>query len=254
VTERQFAELLSATTSLEQLTYIPMPQNLLTPRWDPIHGDTTLVAPGKVTAILNNHCPHLHKTLRQLTLEHFPLNDGAYRGVYSPLPNLTALRAACLGVSGLFLTPADHISVATAEGIVPTAPKPLAHLLPPHITALDIVTAGYWKERTAAALAQLLCDMQADKACLSSLKAIRVWDKLLFVPDAPRQNHAHPFFPYWWSLGEEEVERERGWDLGVVGELAEAVGLEVAVNPDKVPLVIRQLGEFSPVEARGQSF
>jgi hypothetical protein len=64
VTEGRFAGLLSACTSLEELTYISMPNNIIKSQWFRSDPDGTDISPGKLTAILNDQCPHLRNSLR----------------------------------------------------------------------------------------------------------------------------------------------------------------------------------------------
>jgi hypothetical protein len=171
--------------------------------------------------------------------------NGAYRGVYSSLNNLTALNEACLGASGLFITAADHPSIL--QGIQPVRPAPLSRILPPNISSLDLVMAGYWKQQTSAAITDLLSDIHHDKTLLPHLKAIRAWSSLPFVPADPVPRH--PFFPAWWSVEDEQREREREWDP-MVEQRARAAGLGFAVDPETAPRIMRQLRDSSPVEAR----
>jgi hypothetical protein len=244
---RQFAALLSACTNLQELTYISIPNNIIESQWfhSAPHGPD--VAPEKLTAILNDQCPHLHNILRRLTLEHFPMAQGTYRGVYSSLNNLTALKEACLGASGLFITAADHPSILA--GIQPMQPAPLSLILPPNISSLDIPMAGYWKDRTAAAITHLIQDTQsANNSPLPHLKTIRLWCSLPFVPADPVPRH--PFFPAWWTAEAEQRAREREWDLPQVEERARAAGLGFAVDPETAPRIMLQLRDSSPGEAR----
>jgi hypothetical protein len=111
--------------------------HLIARQWPTVIGSD--VRPNQITKILNHGCPKLRNTLRWLTLEHlpeikfqFPIVDSTisrirtnYLGVYSSLDNLVALKEACLGANGLFLTPADQPILP--HNVARTAKAPLRH-------------------------------------------------------------------------------------------------------------------------------
>jgi hypothetical protein len=255
MTEVQLVALLSECANLADLTYISMPRDLVALLIFPRGG--AAVYPHQVTDILNHHCPNLRKTLRRLTLEHLPLvrfdhpTDGSgvrrlcnrYIGAYSPLANLTSLKEVCLGANGLFISPRDQLILPPPDKLV--LGKPLHEILPHNIVSLDIIMAGQWKVRTAAALMQLLWEMKTGRASFRDLKDIRVWSGMPHCPFNPDSREANTSYIEWWFSTTDPRESRCEWDPRVE-EMAAAAGIKFGFNPSTVPPLIQRLCSFMP--------
>lgn len=116
------------------------------------------------------------------------------------------------------------------EGVEPALPWPLAHVLPPGIVSLDIVTAESWQERTADAVARLLEAMRSGSAVLKDLKKVRVK-------------------PEGWLLVKKGAARarepEKEWDTEVE-DMAAAVGVTLCINSETLPPLMQRLYHFAP--------
>ena len=173
LTEHCLAALLSGLHHLIDLTFISLSEDVVVQYHVADGTPGVAVRPNEVTDILNRRCPHLHKTLRRLTLEHLPEASGAYIGICSSLRNLEAVEEICLGANGLFTTSDDILSVA--EGVTPVLLAPLARILPPNIVSLDIFGVDNFDKRTFYLIIQLYKVIYMGEAYFRHLKDIRAW-------------------------------------------------------------------------------
>ena len=195
--------LLYTCTNLTDLTYLPEVRRR-TPNRRPL------------TQTIDECCPNLHRTLRQLTVDDLGYFD--FIPGYTSVRSLIALEKIQLWASGLFswIAKQNHL-----PGHLKRVPEPLLNILPSNIISVGILEAENWMKESSDLLIELFEHIQTGNASFPNLKEIRVW-----FTDAP------------W----EKEKRMQGWDQAKVDVLATALGIKVFIEQQaRVPPSIDML-------------
>jgi hypothetical protein len=207
-TDAGLAELLANCANLQVFSYVSMYNGVHIRR----RNFGAALLPDGITNLLTRSV-HLHRTLRQLTLEHYPMNETGAAGAYTSLQALEAVTEVHLGAIGLFSKPQDnpHYYAPAGPGL-PALPQPLGRILPPNTATLNIFQVGDWKQRASDAVLKLLEVIRVEGR-FRRLRQIRVWTDQLW----PRP-HVYGARP--------SVER---WVPGIADEAA-ALGIEFCID------------------------
>lgn len=208
-TDAGLAALLANCANLQVFSYISMDNDVHARRRD----FGTPLLPDGITKLLTRSV-HLHRSLRQLTLEHYPMNETGAAGAYTSLQALEAVTEVHLGAIGLFSKPQDNPRYwAPAGPGLPALPQPLGSILPPNIATLNIFQVGDWKQRASDAVLKLLEVIRVEGR-FRKLRQIRVWTDQLW----PR--------PRVYGAPTSVVE---SWVPGIADEAA-ALGIEFCID------------------------